>query len=1112
MKNRLQFMVFGKVAIAFSFFILYFSFAQGQLSGVYTIDPSGSGAKNYTTFANAVNTLAKKGVKGPVVFNIANGVYSEHVTIPFISGSSDTNTIIFQSASGDSSKVTLTNSSSSGSGNNFTLRMNGTNYITLQKITVSRTDPDSNDYATVVEIDSPSNYNNILNCQVLGSRKFNYNNISNIRPETKSLIYSATNNNNSNTFKNNLLRYGTYAVFFNYLGTYSPFSLNNKIVGNILDSNTYSGIGISYQDGLQITGNVITNSVLYADCIDIWNCSGSLTFTKNKILPFSANSILALSLQGCEGTSSQRVIVANNVFTGGGVEIGDNSNQDFFYNTVYCAGESFLYNQGPVQGYKTDSIENNIFENMGTGGRVVDISDGGSICVCDYNDIYTSNVTSYSVLGLYNQTYCSNLSQWQAASGFDAHSVSTNAFFKSGSYLYPTSPKVYRTGASIASLNDDIDGTLRNATPCMGAYEVLSVLQNDAGIPSINNPYQNYCAGTYNVKATIANFGAGRLTSAVVHWMVNGVLQNPYNWTGSLQTTDSANFFIGAYTFNSNSAYTLKAWTTSPNGGVDSIHTNDTATNFGLLNGLSGIFTIGHSGADYSSFTAAISALREYGVCGPVVFNVANGTYYECLTIDTIFGSNRTNTVTFQSASGDSTMVVLYDTFATTQSYTATVGAPALTIGGQGFVIFQKMTIESSLGGYKFNPGVVSLYGPGNVVLNNNVILFNAFIEKLNESSPVISIFSDSALINNNIIRNSYYGIGIEQSGNSILNSNTIIENNSIDSFGQGGIVLSFPDNSIHIRHNLIHNPYTNPDPNYFNYAVGIEDDANGATLIIIDNYIDGIQAGIFISGAKDTIANNIINVELLGISITDSPSSYSNILNNTLVAGLGGSIEGSNWQNNAKILNNTIVNPGGGPIFMFDNALDSGTIIDYNDYQLDIAPNFNQYNPSYKSTFYDADTDLVEWQKATGYDTHSLGLNPLFANPTNLRATNDSIEGKGIYVSGITTDIDGNIRPNPPTIGANEIPDREGVKPIQRIAPPISLYPNPATSTLNIESTSSIIQSIVIFDATGREVYQSENLKTQNQSVFVNSFPSGIYIIKIASDNGSYTAKFMKE
>ena len=52
----------------------------------------------------------------------------------------------------------------------------------------------------------------------------------------------------------------------------------------------------------------------------------------------------------------------------------------------------------------------------------------------------------------------------------------------------------------------------------------------DAGIISMNEGAIQY--GNSPVSANIANYGTDNLTSSIVGWSVNGVVQTPTNWTG----------------------------------------------------------------------------------------------------------------------------------------------------------------------------------------------------------------------------------------------------------------------------------------------------------------------------------------------------------------------------------------------------------------------------------------------------------------------------------------------------------------------------------------------------------------------------------------------------
>lgn len=63
------------------------------MNGTYTIDPVSG---NYPTFSAAVADLVSNGVCGPVEFLVKDAFYSEHITIPSITGASDSSRIFFQ--------------------------------------------------------------------------------------------------------------------------------------------------------------------------------------------------------------------------------------------------------------------------------------------------------------------------------------------------------------------------------------------------------------------------------------------------------------------------------------------------------------------------------------------------------------------------------------------------------------------------------------------------------------------------------------------------------------------------------------------------------------------------------------------------------------------------------------------------------------------------------------------------------------------------------------------------------------------------------------------------------------------------------------------------------
>jgi hypothetical protein len=72
-------------------------------------------------------------------------------------------------------------------------------------------------------------------------------------------------------------------------------------------------------------------------------------------------------------------------------------------------------------------------------------------------------------------------------------------------------------------------------------------------------------------------------------------------------------------------------------------------------------------------------------------------------------------------------------------------------------------------------------------------------------------------------------------------------------------------------------------------------------------------------------------------------------------------------------------------------------------------------------------------------------------------------------------------------------------------------IYPNPAKDVLNIETKTTIaVTSINIYNALGQVVLVIPNAQ-QTKSVDVSSLKTGSYFMKIVSDKGSSSVKFVK-
>ena len=73
-----------------------------------------------------------------------------------------------------------------------------------------------------------------------------------------------------------------------------------------------------------------------------------------------------------------------------------------------------------------------------------------------------------------------------------------------------------------------------------------------------------------------------------------------------------------------------------------------------------------------------------------------------------------------------------------------------------------------------------------------------------------------------------------------------------------------------------------------------------------------------------------------------------------------------------------------------------------------------------------------------------------------------------------------------------------------------IKIYPNPATeNTLNITTDRDL--NVSVFDILGKQILK-DNVSNNNTNIDISSLNSGIYFVKLSSDEGTITRKFIKK
>jgi MAM domain, meprin/A5/mu/Secretion system C-terminal sorting domain/PKD domain/Right handed beta helix region len=543
-------------------------------------------------------------------------------------------------------------------------------------------------------------------------------------------------------------------------------------------------------------------------------------------------------------------------------------------------------------------------------------------------------------------------------------------------------------------------------------YEPLAL---DAGVVAIPSPGLPSCnLANSNVTARVNNFGYDTLASVTINWAVNSILQTPYTWIGILLPSSSFNQVIGIYSFIDGDS--LDVWTSNPNGisELGSGSLND-STNIVITSGMYGTYTIGSVG-DYTDFTSALADLNSYGVCSPVVFDVASGIYNEQITINEIAGASEINTITFQSLNQDPALVTL------TYPSTGTSDNFVINMDGGDFFTFKEITIANT--GTSYGRAIFVQNGASVNQWLGNIITGDTNIATT--STYMALVFSDASIdtsnvFDGNVFENGSYSMYYNGGGTTSLENGTVISNNIFNNFYYRGVNL-FYQNDMEVSGNTFvpNTLYTGSinrmylsnangslrvnnnkmEGNKYGYGIYLVN-SSGLGLdkaYIYNNFIhigDSLSTstsyGIYLTGCNNqVVANNSINIESLG---TSSRALYVT----------GGS--------NNDILNNILRNNGPGYGYYYVSGISS-------------SENNNVYVPN-GSPFYfgGAIPDLATWQIATGFDLASSEEDPMFVSSDDLHTCQElSINAGALPIGMIVMDIDGQLRDaNTPDIGADE-------------------------------------------------------------------------------------------
>lgn len=670
----------------------------------------------------------------------------------------------------------------------------------------------------------------------------------------------------------------------------------------------------------------------------------------------------------------------------------------------------------------------------------------------DYNNRTTTSNWAVTTAGASSGASCTLTDAVYPASGQTFMWQEANQTFVSSTTTQTNTSSVMRGTADnqIIGIQIVIAGT---ANP-------LTVTQFDLNITGSTNSTdisnaKIYYTGNSNIYATTSQFG-----STYANPMV------PYTIAGSQALSGGTNYFWLAYDINAFATpeNVVDAECTSVT--VGSAHTPTVTSPAGsrtIKAPLSGTKTIGPGGSfSYLTLTAAIADLNAFGIEGPTVLELQS-TYTGTgetfpLTINAIPLSSPVNSVMIMPApdaigltvSGSSTTGILVFNGAdyliidgrpggtgsakeltienTSTSSTSTANTIRF-INDAGYNTMQYCTIK---GGQSTPTGGVILFSTttGTTGNGNNKVAY-CDITKTAAGRPTTAIAFNGTLAKEN--------------------TNNIITLCNIFDWGAYGFYLGYAATGTTISQNNLY--WSTTYSSSIVKAIDVHSTTVGGTSILRNKIynlqtiagtptvkgIDLYDAG---STLTTTIANNFIildgssttnNAVMYGIQDEAGTGRLFDIYHNSIYIG-GNPSTGSqktvgfyrSYQGSTtNFINNIVYNArsnsgatGSHYAAYIDGAgLGTGLVADYNDYYVSGSGSVLGYWETA------ATADLVAWQTASGQDASSVSGNPGFFSTSDLHIDPSFtvVSNDGFYLAAVPEDIDGDIRNNPPDIGADE-------------------------------------------------------------------------------------------
>jgi hypothetical protein len=945
----------------------------GGMSGDYVIGTSASA--DFSSIQVALYLLRECGANGTVRFLLEDGTYPEKIDLSSIANYITIwDTLILTSLSGQAQDVII-KSPQEG------ITLDNNQNIRIEALTIDVSD------GIFHGIHFTSACTNIVirDCRIFAS-------LSPTALTTASIRAELQTGADRIFIINNLLDGGFYGI--NFYGTNVVFdsnTLNNQYAVGAYFSSTdltscsYNTILIQtnktvfgYWSGLEINnsnGSVIGNRIIFhgntpsLTGINIFNSIDTLLIANNEIILSNANaSTPSIGIRAIQGIHAK--ILHNSIYA------ADSGSSSGIY--IYPASGDF------------GEIKNNNIVMESPDAFPVSLSSASNL---NQYDIDCNNMYAPENVG-YVEGSLTTIAAWQRLITTDKHSVRILPDFTDPTINLEPLQNGNITCNAIPDVSQDIKGTLRSGFTVLGCYEVPPSVWN-AALEQITAIKEGFIAGqTDSVKVVVRNTGANPLTSINLGWSINGITQNPVNYSLSLALWQDDTLTLGQISYTAG-IQTVKVWINSINNGLS---TDEYAGDDTLIRILpicatpySGTLTIGNGG-DFPDIDVAYNAFSVCGVNGDVTLAFLPGTYKGTLYLSNnaaIFGNYN---LIITSSTGNTTDV----RFVSSQV--------AVNCSNTQNITIKDITIDITQGTY----GIQFAGQSSNITIDHCTILANPTAISTGFASVYKAANTgtlDNLRISNCTIDGGYRGISLS-GGSSNYGQNIRIDNNTITNQSSNAIYLYYI-NANSISYNHITPNSANAEREwqalYGNYL------RNGGSIIgnrvsANNPAITSALSGFYLQYIDTAlIANNEI---YLNSNATTTNGIYMNyprdvsIINNSVYTIKSGTTGTNRAHYNsiasgysATIKNNLFVARGGGATTTYAFYF-AGTLANYNNYGASYEVDYNNYYSSGNNIGYVAGgnrANLAVWKTAALlYDANSASILPDFNNPAaNLRLTN---------------------------------------------------------------------------------------------------------------------------